>query len=174
MTQRSCKENDAVIFSGIFGPKNIFRREISEYSPAAKMGPGSFLKYSVYGLLWGMRGSRIISQTRGLSGCGCSRPCATRISAERIALSRLWRAFGPQMRMSRELTVGLGHLSSHPKSASANCLGCCLVFSSAGAGRPRASRSKMVVIRLGILAGVLVGRVWVYSEILVADRDRVA
>jgi hypothetical protein len=109
--------------------------------------PRGVFGYSVYGLLRGMRGSRTISQTRGLSGCGCSRPCATRISAERIAASRLWRTFGPQIRMSRELTVGLGHLSSHPKSASACSFGCCLAFSSPGAaGRCFARWSKMLVI----------------------------
>src|SRR5262249_40878372 len=118
----SCKENDRT-----FLPQKMCFLGVSENS--------------VYGLLLGLRGSRTISQTRGL-GVGCRRPCATRISAERIALSRSGRALGPQIRMSRELTVGLGHLSSHPRSASASSLGCRLAFSSGG-GFPLFKRLKM-------------------------------
>src|SRR5262249_7011523 len=87
--------------------------------------------------------------------------------------SLLWRASGPQIRMSLELTMFPGRRWSHSKSFWASSMGCGLVFSSIGAGRPRFSRSKMVVIRLGILAAVVVGRAWVCSLSRVGDQGRV-
>jgi len=41
------------------------------------------------------------------------------------------------------VSIGFGHLTNQPKSTSATSTGCCLAFSSAGAGLVRFKRSKM-------------------------------
>ena len=113
------------------------------YLPPQKIFLGQSFRVLGYWLSVGARGFRIISHLCAARGARC--PCAARIWVARSAVALSRTARGAKLRRSFRVTVFPSRRSNQSSNRRAVSLGCCSVFFLTGVGRPRSSRSKIVI-----------------------------
>src|SRR5262249_14202553 len=86
-------------------------------------------------------------------------------------ISLLRMDLGAKLRRSLKVSIGFGHLSNQLKSTSACCLGCCWVFSSAGASSAKENRSPLVRFAIEGFLGVLRWATIVHEFLVTTEVD---